>query len=233
MSKPYRIPLASRKPKSIQIGKICVKHPDFGGKRSGGRGVCIGCTKGRMDAWKKLNPTFKKDYYHANKERQDETTKAWREANHERMVATHKAYYSANQQKYLQHAKEYRAKTAERRREYRRANKQRDYDHQKVWRANNKVKVDAWSKRWRDKNKMRVAAYARNQEQLRKRIVGGQALARRYMKEIQEIYRNCPKGYHVDHIVPLRGKGVNGLHVPWNLQYLPARENSSKGNRHE
>jgi hypothetical protein len=51
------------------------------------------------------------------------------------------------------------------------------------------------------------------------------------LKAIEHFYRNCPEGYHVDHIIPLQGKNVRGLHVLENLQYLPANANISKGNR--
>ncbi|MFN4274529.1 MAG: HNH endonuclease signature motif containing protein [Aliihoeflea sp.] len=51
--------------------------------------------------------------------------------------------------------------------------------------------------------------------------------------EIVRIYDECPPGYEVDHVVPLKHKLVAGLHVPANLQYLTVAENNAKGNRLE
>lgn len=48
---------------------------------------------------------------------------------------------------------------------------------------------------------------------------------------IQKFYENRPEGYHVDHIVPLLGKNISGLHVLENLRYLPEEENLKKSNK--
>lgn len=51
------------------------------------------------------------------------------------------------------------------------------------------------------------------------------------LEKIDAIYRNCPPDYEVDHVIPLLGKLICGLHVENNLQYLPVKENRRKSNR--
>lgn len=53
------------------------------------------------------------------------------------------------------------------------------------------------------------------------------------LEAIKQVYTEAAKqGLAVDHIIPLQGKLVSGLHVASNLQLLSKIENSSKGNRY-
>ena len=83
-------------------------------------------------------------------------------------------------------------------------------------------------KRWQQNNKDKVRLKSANERAARLQRLPAWADA----ESIKEFYLNCPEGYHVDHVIPLRGKEVSGLHVIENLQYLLAKENMSKGNKY-
>lgn len=98
---------------------------------------------------------------------------------------------------------------------------------QALWRKANKARRAAYNAQWRTANP--ALAKARGAARRIARLHACPAWVDR--DAIARIYSNCPDGHHVDHIIPLQGEVVCGLHVPWNLQYLPAAENIAKGNR--
>jgi hypothetical protein len=97
---------------------------------------------------------------------------------------------------------------------------------EKQYLSNQKTQSDRY-KRWQQNNKDKVRLKSATERAVRLQRVTKWA----DIDVIKEFYLNCPDGFHVDHIIPLRGKLVSGLHVIENLQYLPAKENLSKGNK--
>lgn len=95
-------------------------------------------------------------------------------------------------------------------------------EYSKNWRKNNPDKNTAKSARYRVQ-KLRAMPEWLNQEQLNK--------IDQFYKEAHRLTKETGIIHEVDHIVPLQGKNVCGLHVPWNLQILTQSENAKKGNR--
>ncbi len=112
---------------------------------------------------------------------------------------------------------------------YRERHGQKLKDYQRDYYLDNYDHISQQKKDWKLRNEGKVRAYnAKRKAAKKQRTVG-------WTDDlvIQMIYEDCPEGYQVDHIIPLQGEKVSGLHVAWNLQYLTAEENLKKGNKYD
>lgn len=111
----------------------------------------------------------------------------------------------------------------------------------KAWYQKNKESKAKQGKEWRKNNLDRARQLCKNHYHDNKLAYRAKVAKRRAIEEqalppwanmqtILEIYKNCPKGMQVDHIVPLNSDFVCGLHVEHNLQYLTPTENYKKSN---
>jgi hypothetical protein len=132
-------------------------------------------------------------------------------ANNEKRLAYKKEYYAQNRDKILateqKRYKEQSERLKQKARDFRKNNPDKHNASNAATRA---AKLQAIPQ-WLDKEDKWMIQEAYSLAQLRTRLFGFE--------------------WHVDHIVPLRGKTVCGLHVPWNLQVIPAADNLSKSNQ--
>ena len=149
-----------------------------------------------------------------------EQNSKWRNENIEVVKARDKAYAKTN-----------RPRLAALQRQWYLKNKPKVLATVKDWTKRNKERKAAANAAWSKNNWRKFSASIQTNCVIRRRIIGGQVIARTYAKQTADIYKHCPPGHQVDHIMPLRGETVNGLHVPWNLQYLPTLENQRKHNK--
>ena len=106
----------------------------------------------------------------------------------------------------------------------------------RVWQDKNREHVNKYNDNWRKQNPDKHAA-RQAERRARKNQATPPWLTEEQRQTSSEMYKLAKKfrvifgrDYHVDHIVPLKGKNVCGLHVPWNLQLLEASLNLRKSN---
>jgi len=94
----------------------------------------------------------------------------------------------------------------------------------KIWKQRNPAKVAAMDAKRRASMLQRTPKWLAPQELLRIECLYSLA---------SMLNKHGVESWHVDHIIPLQGKNVSGLHVYSNLRVLPGSENLAKGNRYD
>lgn len=105
---------------------------------------------------------------------------------------------------------------------YRNKNREAVLVSNALYRGSNKGKINSWTAK-RRAQKLQATPKWLTKEQLLEILA--------FYIEAVRLTRETGKPHHVDHILPILGDGITGLHVPWNLQILTASENSKKRNK--
>jgi hypothetical protein len=137
-------------------------------------------------------------------------SKIWRENNREKCIEKNKRWVELNRARSNEIKKKYVQRNPEKQAEAR--------------------------KKWIEENPDRIKAYAR----VRKFYIRRATIYKDEKTRILQIYLECAEiskqtgvQHHVDHIIPLRGRKVCGLHCLDNLRIIPAKDNQAKGNKWE
>lgn len=174
-------------------------------ERTTSNGDCVVCSKARSIAFDQSNPDSARAkhtrYYARHSQRVRAEKSAYRASNPEKIRATKAASYNKHQVQ-------------------RRADRVAYY-------AANPEKGRAYSLAWLAANPLKHRA----QQAARKAAKDSRTPDWADLHAIRQFYEDCPDGFVVDHVLPLRGGLISGLHVLGNLQYLTNVENCSKHNR--
>jgi len=160
--------------------------------------------------------------------------------NREKRLLQVKEYVSNNSQKVAAYGKKWRKENkdsvADYKREYYAENKNKLAEKSVQYRRDNKEISKKIQKKYEDTENGKLSLKSRRNA--RRKREKEASLGRKFHKDTIKVYHAClvmcqvtGSKYEVDHIVPLMGRNVSGLHVPWNLQIIPQDINRKKTNK--
>lgn len=159
-----------------------------------------------------------------------------------------RAKYAENPEKVRQQIYQWRTYNANKAKEYSKRSYRKHRSIRiaevKKWISMNPEKAKLYNRKSARKHRIKMRNYGKIHYRTKKYLYRAKDARRRAallkripnwanLSKIKQIYKNRPPKFHVDHIIPLQGKSVSGLHVVENLQYLSVYQNLSKGNSYE
>jgi len=171
-------------------------------------------------------PQKQKKHYHLNRDAYLEKQRAWQEDNRDKARAASSQWKRDNIEAVAAYQSAYydenKVALAEKDRTRRLAEPEKQRLKNKAWNENNRGRRNAFTAQRMVHVKRATPAWLTAEDKIR---------IQQIYKEAAEATKRTGVKHHVDHIIPLRGETVSGLHVPSNLRAITATENSSKKNK--
>lgn len=179
---------------------------------------------------------YKKKWKEKNKEKTKKYFKTWLEglkADPIRFEEAKSKQKIKSKAYYLKFSKSIK----DRARKYYQENREKALETNRAWVLANRDKVNAINKKYTKSHPDRVLANVRKRQLLKRQAIPNWVDEAAF-KKIQSFYEAARRKtlktgvpHEVDHIYPLKGDDVCGLHVPENLRIISRFENRSKGNK--
>lgn len=172
--------------------------------KDGLQGYCKAC----VSFLSTQRAAYRKSYRELNKERERAYRRVYKEQNREAIIESGKRYRELNKE--LVKASQQR---------YKEFNYSKVLESSSEYRKRNKPKYAAYRSKRRAQELQAQPSWLSNEDLVRMQLFWG-------LRELKSFVTG--EEYEVDHIVPLQGKTVCGLHVPWNLEVILKTENRKK-----